>query len=227
MTSWMIVTAVVAQSGLAGQTPPPGFNQGDAVLAASYVQAYYNRTQDFKAKFKQVYTKAFHGAEAPRYGYLWVKKPGLMRWDYTSPRKKQLICDGSKIWIYDPGYQQVFWNPLGTSAIPSAVSFLWGKGNITGDFWVKLVTGSKYQAPNTKVIWLQPKQTTGSFKHILFVVDAKTHMVVKSLVYDHLDNNNLYEFSSQEANTNPPASLFTFTPPKGVRVIQGTNNVQP
>lgn len=227
MTSWMLVSALLVSTGAPAQTPPKGFNQADAVVAVAQVQKYYDQTRDFKAAFTQVYPKAYHGAEPARYGYLWVKKPGLMRWDYSSPRKKQLVCDGAKIWIYDPGYKQVFWSHLKDSAVPSAVSFLWGKGNITGDFWVKMVLGSKYQKPNTKVIWLEPKQPTGSFKYVLFVVDVRTNMVLETHVYDHLGNKNQYTFSKPEANTSPQDSLFRFTPPAGVRVIEGTKDVNP
>jgi outer membrane lipoprotein carrier protein len=227
MTSWMLVSALLVSTGTPGQTPPKGFNQADAVVAVAQVQKYYDQTRDFKAKFSQVYSKAYHGAEPARYGYLWVKKPGLMRWNYDSPRKKELVCDGAKIWIYDPGYKQVFWSHLKDSAVPSAVSFLWGKGNLTGDFWVKILTTSKYLKPSTKVIMLQPKQPTGSFKHVLFVVDVRTNMVVETLVYDHLGNKNHYVFSLPQANTSPQDSLFKFTPPAGVRIIEGTKDVNP
>ena len=222
MMMLMLAAAVAVTTGMPAQTAPTGYNHADATFLAARVQAYYNKTTDFKAKFKHVYSKAYHGAQKPRFGYLWVKKPGLMRWDYRSPRKKALICDGTKIWIYNPGDKQVFWRLVKTSAIPSAVSFLWGKGNIVSEFWVKIVRGSKYKKPGNQVLWLLPKNPNGNYKHILFVVDAKTAMVKQSVVYDHLSNKNHYFFMNAEANTGVRNTRFKFTPPRGVRVIKAT-----
>ena len=226
MNALMLAAVVAMSSGFAQQnaTAPKGYNHADAIWLAARVQAYYNKTKDFKAKFKQVYSKAYHGAQKPRWGYMWVKKPGLMRWNYDSPKKKFLICDGSKIWIYTPSYKQVFWRYVKTSAVPSAVSFLWGKGNITGEFWVRVLKKSKFQKPGTKVMKMLPKVANSNYKHVLFVVDAKTAMVVQSVVYDHLRNKNHYFFLNAKANTGVRKSRFKFTPPKGVRVIRAKGN---
>jgi outer membrane lipoprotein carrier protein len=204
-----------------------GYNTPEALFIASKVQAYYNKTQDFKAKFKQTYSKAFHGPETPRFGYLWVKKPGLMRWDYAAPHKRQLICDGKKIWIYVPGDRQVFWRDLLESALPTAITFLWGKGDITSEFYVTLVGGSKYASPKTIVMKLLPKQPNSNFKHVLFVVETATGMVSQSLLFDHLGNKNHYFFTEPVVNSGVPNASFQFTPPAGVRVIKATDDVQP
>ncbi|MFH2009524.1 MAG: outer membrane lipoprotein chaperone LolA [bacterium] len=228
MTALIFAATVALSSGMSQQSAPKGYNHADAIWLASRVQAYYNKTTDFKAKFKQVYSKAYHGPQTPRWGYMWVKKPGLMRWDYTSPRKKQLICDGQKIWIYDPGYKQVFWRDVKTSAIPTAVSFLWGKGNIVNEFYVMIVSGSKYAKPGTKVLRLMPKLPNSNFKHVLFVVDSKTAIVVETVVYDHLSNKNHYFFMNATANTGVTRVRFSFKPPAGVRVIRAEgNNMNP
>lgn len=206
---------------------PVGYDTPEALFIAGKVQGYYNQTRDFKSKFKQIYSKAFHGPEAPRFGYLWVKKPGLMRWDYAPPHKRQLICDGKKIWIHVPGDKQVFWRDLQESALPTAISFLWGQGSITSEFYVTLVGGSKYASPKTIVIKLLPKQPNSNFKHVLFVVETATGIVSQSLIYDHLDNKNHYVFTEPVANSGVRADTFRFTPPAGVRVIKATDDVKP
>ena len=216
-----------APAARAAASYPPGYQLAEALYVAQKVQAYYNKTRDFKAKFQQIYKKAFHGTQPPRYGYLWVKKPGLMRWDYVSPRKKQLISDGQKLWIYVPGDKQVFWKDLKSSALPTAVTFLWGRGKLLDDFWVKVLPGSKYTKPGTMVLKLLPKQPNANFKHLLFVVELKTGMVRESLIFDHLGNRNHYIFSQARANTRIPTATFKFTPPQGVRVIRATRDLKP
>lgn len=228
LTLTFVLDAAAAPATAAPATSyPAGYQLPEALYVAHKVQAYYDKTLDFKAKFQQIYKKAFHGIQAPRYGYLWVKKPGLMRWDYVSPRKKQLISDGKKLWIYVPGDKQVFWRDLRNTALPTAVTFLWGRGKLLTDFWVKLVGGSKYTRPGTLVLKLLPKQTNANFKHLLFVVDLQTGMVRESLLFDHLGNRNHYIFSQTRSNTRVPTSTFHFTPPRGVRVIRATKDVHP
>jgi len=229
MNALMLAAALAMSSGFAQQnaTAPKGYNHADAIWLAARVQAYYNKTKDFKAKFKQIYAKAYHGAQKPRFGYLWVKKPGLMRWDYVSPRKKQLVCDGTKLWIYVPGDKQVFWRDLKSSALPTAISFLWGRGNILADFHVKVLGVSKYERPGTSVLKLLPKVANSNFKHVLFVVNAKTGMVQESVLFDHLGNRNHYVFTNPKPNTRIAKSRFRFTPPAGVRVIKATDDVKP
>jgi len=227
MTALIFAATIAMSSGISQQSAPKGYNHADAIWLASNVQAFYNKSKDFKSKFKQIYSKAYHGPQKPRYGYMWVKKPGLMRWDYTSPRKKQLICDGQKIWIYDPGYKQVFWRNVKTSAIPTAVSFLWGTGKILNEFYVMIVRGSKYAKPGTKVLRLMPKIPNSNFKHVLFVV-GKMGVVAETIVYDHLRNKNHYYFMDPKRNTGVTKVRFSFKPPRGVRVIQAKgNNMNP
>jgi outer membrane lipoprotein carrier protein len=223
----IILALVLSAPSAPAVAPAPVANQAHDLWIAGLVQKYYNNTKDFKAKFKQMYKKAYHGPQKPRFGYLWVKKPGLMRWDYVSPRKKKLICDGNKIWIYVPGDKQVFWRDLKASALPTAISFLWGKGNIIADFDIRTLARSKYERKDTVVIKLVPKVPNSNFKHVLFVVDNATGMVRESVLYDHLGNRNHYVFSSPKVNTGVRRSRFQFTPPPGVRVIKATRNVKP
>ncbi len=222
MTAALLATAIALSAGVGGQTAPKGYNHADAIWLAARVQAYYNKTKDFKAKFKQEYYKAYHGKQKTQWGYMWVKKPGLMRWDYTTPKKKQLICDGKKLWIYTPSYKQVFYRSIKKSAVPSAVSFLWGQGKITNEFFVMIVKGSKYAKTGMTVLRLKPKIPNSNYKHVLFVVNSKTAIVMQSVVYDHLRNKNHYYFMNPKANTGVQTKWFKFKPPKGVRVIKAT-----
>jgi len=222
MTAALLATAIALSAGVGGQNAPKGYNHANAIWLAARVQAYYNKTKDFKAKFKQIYQKAYHGKQKARWGYMWVKKPGLMRWNYSVPRVKQLICDGKTLWIYDPGHKQVFYRSIKTSAVPSAVSFLWGKGKILNEFYVMIVKGSKYAKPGLTVLRLKPKIPNSNYKHILFVVNAKSAVVMESIVYDHLRNKNHYYFMNPKANTGVPDSQFTFKPPRGIRVIKAS-----
>jgi outer membrane lipoprotein carrier protein len=224
----MVLIALAAANPLPAAAAGGGYNKAMDILMAAKVQAYYARIKDFKAKFKQVYTKAYHGKQRPRYGYLWVKKPGLMRWRYDSPQKRLFVCDGRKVWIYTPGDKQVLWRRVQLSKLPSAVKFLWGSGNLLNEFKVKILTRSKYRKKGTVVLKLKPVKATSHYAHILFVLkpEGPIARVLETLVYDALGNNNHYIFSNREINTRIRKSRFQFTPPRGVRVIEATKGRQ-
>ena len=40
-------------------------------------------------------------------GTLLLRKPGRMRWDYTSPEGKLFVSDGKYLWLYTPSNHQV------------------------------------------------------------------------------------------------------------------------
>jgi outer membrane lipoprotein carrier protein len=215
------------QAGATGE-PPKGYNKAFDILMAAKVQAYYATIEDYKAAFKHVYVKRYHGKQKPRYGYLWVKKPGKMYWRYDAPQKRHFICDGKKIWIYTPGDKQVLWRSVARSQLPSAVKFLWGSGNLLKEFYVKLLDDSKYGGEGKKVLKLKPIKPTSHYSHILFVVkpEGKVARVVETLVYDSLGNKNHYVFRNPKRNTKIQNSRFDFTPPKGVRVIHAARKAK-
>lgn len=224
MTALIIAFTMATTAGLAQQTVPSGYNHTDAVRLAFRIQAWLNKNRDLKAKFKQVYYKRYHGPEKPRWGYMWVRKPGRIRFDYASPNRKQLIVDGKKVWIYDPGYKQVIWQYVKKAAIPAVVHFLWGTGRITAEFWVKMAKGSKLAKTGTRVLWLRPRRATSTMHHLLFVVDPRTGAIREIIVYDHLQNSNRFVFMNVKTNSGIQKSRFSFTPPAGVQVIKGNPN---
>jgi len=49
------------------------------------VHAYYAKTRDFSAGFRQHYTYVAIGRTEDSEGTVQVKKPGRVRWDYAKP----------------------------------------------------------------------------------------------------------------------------------------------
>ena len=70
------------------------------------VEARYNHAQTLQVGFHEAYT----GPGQPRRmesGTLLLRKPGRMRWDYTSPEGKLFVSDGKFLWLYTPSNRQV------------------------------------------------------------------------------------------------------------------------
>jgi outer membrane lipoprotein carrier protein len=222
--SWFFLIPLLLGGQSASAGPPKGYNKAFDILTAAKIQAYYAKIKDFKAAFTHIYYKRYHGKQKPRYGYLWVKKPGKMYWRYDAPQKRHFICDGKRIWIYTPGDKQVLWRKVARSQLPSAVKFLWGSGQILKEFYIKILHNSKYGGKGKTVLRLQPIKPTSHYTHILFVIEpaGKTAKVTETLVYDSLGNKNHYIFRKPKLNTGIQSTRFNFAPPKGVRVIHAT-----
>src|SRR6266404_562733 len=102
---------------------------------AQALQRKYDAVRDFSADFVHESQGTILKKRLIERGKLLVKKPGKMRWEYTTPEEKLFVTDGVKISSYIPQDKQVF-----ISSMPSAdttttpVLFLAGKGNLTRDF---------------------------------------------------------------------------------------------
>src|SRR2546426_753967 len=72
---------------------------------AERVHAYYAKTRDFSASFRQHYTYLAIGRTEDSEGTVQVKKPGRVRWDYVKPDRRTLFIDGKTLWIWRPDDQ--------------------------------------------------------------------------------------------------------------------------
>src|SRR5262245_62112706 len=102
---------------------------------AKALQARYQGVHDFTADFVQTYRGGVLRTETRERGTVAVKKPGLMRWIYTSPERKEFVSDGQKMYAYIPQDRQVTVSdvPMDNQA-PTPILFLAGKGDLVKDF---------------------------------------------------------------------------------------------
>ena len=184
------------------------------------MQAFYEKTQDLKGKFKQVYTDTLYGSKRTSYGYLYVRKPGMMRWNYVKPERKSFIADGKMLWVHEPEDKQAFRNPLDSANLSTGLTFLLGKGDLTKEFDVAYAA-DKLGAPGDLVLKLMPKAATGQYEHLVIAIKPNDYSVGESMVVQKHGTNH-FIFSNMAFNTSLGKSRFRFTPPEGTRVIDGS-----
>jgi outer membrane lipoprotein carrier protein len=191
----------------------------------SNVQAFYQKTKDLKGKFKQVFTDTLYNRQRTHYGYLYVKKPGMMRWNYVKPERKSFIADGKELWVHEPEDKQAFRNPLSTQNLSTGLTFLLGTGNLAKEFEAAY-SDEKLGSPEELVIKLTPRRPTAQYRYILLVVRPGDFSVSESMVVSKNSKNHLI-FSALEINTKIPRSRFVFKPGADVRVIDGSKLQRP
>jgi outer membrane lipoprotein carrier protein len=198
--------------------------------ALDRMQKRYDQAKDFHARFSQNYSRGVVGRATLSTGTLTFKKPGRMRWDYEKPEPRMFLSNGQVLWLYEPTEKQAFKQDLKASQLPAALAFLMGKGKITDEFEVAFAKQPKDAKdklpgrPEDIRLALSPKQPQSTYKSILFVVDPKEFLVRESVLVDAQGNSNHFVFDGIEVNTKVADSLFKWTPPAGVRVVD-TNQI--
>jgi outer membrane lipoprotein carrier protein len=202
----VLAFAVDAAAGPAAVPPATG------ILAK--VQAFYARTTDFKASFKQVVRTRSPKRTFTRSGTVWFQRPNRMRWDYQVPDKVHYVSDGEVLWSYDVEEAVAYRLPVKDSELYQALGFLTGTTRLADSF-------DGVEQPATAgglvPVILTPRQPSGSYQSITLFVDPATGETRETEVLDPLGNISRVRFD--DPTFGPlPASGFTFKVPAGVRV---------
>src|ERR1051325_8869833 len=104
LSTAIAVTAAVAISAAITTAAATTVRAADATASevAQALQKKYDGIKDFSADFTHVYEGGVLKKQVTERGHLLVKKPGKMRWDYTTPDAKTFVSDGLKMYSYVP-----------------------------------------------------------------------------------------------------------------------------
>jgi outer membrane lipoprotein carrier protein len=183
----------------------------DPQALARKVQATYERTKDLEARFRQTYTYAGFGRRQLSQGTLRVKKPGMMRWDYTSPAEKTVAVKGTRLVQLEPEENQVYVDDrFDASAMSAAVTFLLGKGDLVKEFDLSLDASG--------ALLLRPKVEDPRVESIALTVNDAGD-VVATRVVDGAGNVNEIRFEDVKRNQGIPDSAFEVKIPKDARRV--------
>ncbi len=181
--------------------------------AKTRLEAFIDGTKGLKANFTQtVYDQAGRKTQEAS-GNLFFSRPGKFRWVYQKPYAQLIVGDGIRVWIHDEDLDQVSVRKLDQALGDSPAALLAGDNNIEKLFNLKDV-GSK-----DGIDWLEasPKSKEGSFEKVRMGFKGNDLHVME--LKDNFGQTTLLRFSNLQRNPAIGASLFRFTPPKGVDVI--------
>jgi outer membrane lipoprotein carrier protein len=208
------------------QTAPPA-TEAQAASARSIddiargVQERYDGVRDFSAGFVHTYEGGVLRRAATERGTVRIKKPGMMRWEYTTPEKKTFVSDGSQIYSYIPADRQVIVSPMPkTDQATTAALFLTGKGNLTRDFEVSPAPLPAGAPAGTLALKLTPRQAERDYDALTLVVDAKTLQIRMLMAADRQGGTSIFSFSDIKENTGIADNVFNFRIPRGADVIR-------
>lgn len=190
-----------------------------ASVLADRVQAFYDQSKTFRAKFKQRYYIANYRKTKDSNGEVVFQKPGKMSWYYES-NGNRVVSDGKRIKVYERDNKQMYEQGIENSQYPAALSFLLGGARLKKEFHLKKLNANDLGYEGGYVLLALPKDPTPAYQKLLLYVDGATYQVRRVLMIDAQRNRNRFDFVDPVVNKPVDPQEFIFSPPAGTRVIK-------
>jgi len=206
----LVQAVALGLSAMSQAAPPP------AQEVAAALQKKYDTIRDFTADFVHESEGGILRKKQTERGFVQVKKPGKMRWDYKVPELKVFVSDGRRIYLHVPADNQVIVSPVpDEDQATTAVLFLVGKGNLTRDFKVSYADEA---GPDTYSLRLDPKLPERDYDWLQIVVDRRTLQIRTLSAADSQGGRSTFLFSNFKENVGLPDKTFAFKIPRGADV---------
>lgn len=181
------------------------------------LQSKYNKISTLAADFAQVHTSRSQ-RERRESGHMLLKKPGKMKWNYTTPEEKHFISDGKWLYEYVPTDKAVTRSSVKDSDdLRAPFAFLLGQGNLRSEFRrIEFSRESPVNAGN-KVLRMLPKRLQ-DFEELLIEIDPDSFQIARLSIVESDGERSDFIFSNIRENIPAPSAEFTFKAPAGVEV---------
>jgi outer membrane lipoprotein carrier protein len=214
----ILLLIFVAAAAAFAQTPQKPV---DLHRLADSVDKHYNSLNSLETQFSEQYQGG--GMSRVESGTMWIKKPGKMLWQYSTPRPKVFVTDGKTAWFYVPGEKQARRAAVKKlDDLRSPLRYLLGRSKLEKEF--NALSLAPDQRPiNDGGIVLRgiPRGMEDRVSMVLLEVTPENRL---SRIYiEELDGSQTdFRFKEQKENVPVADSRFSFKPPAGVEVMEAT-----
>lgn len=154
-------------------------------------------------------------------GRVYIKYPGMMRWEYEKPEKQIIITDADKLWIYRPEDNQVMTGKAPTFFRDGkGASFLSDIRVIRQKFDISLEQGPPEESDLFYHLKLIPLEKTMDISEIRLLVSKKTFNMLQVVTLNFYGDETRIDFLNFAFKDDLDDSLFSFKIPKGADVIE-------
>lgn len=179
------------------------------------IENRYNHAQSLKLDFSESFLASKRPTQTES-GILYLRKPGRMRWEYTTPAGKLFLADGKDTYLYTPDDGRAEKAPLKASDDDRApLAFLLGKLDFHKDFQ----SFESHSEGGDNWIVATPKSQNLPYSEVAFLAtpDGQIHKIRVT----NQDRSKLeYTFTNEELNAQVAPALFVFRAPAGVTVVE-------
>jgi outer membrane lipoprotein carrier protein len=181
---------------------------------AARVDRHYDQLHSLKAGFREDY--AGLGMTRSESGTLFLRKPGRMLWQYSTPAGKIFLLDGKYAWLYTKGDAQIQRIPSkALDDLRSPLRFLLGHTQLE-----KELSGLKLEGASNGLYTLSglPKGQENRVTRLALTVTAAG--AIATLEVQEVDGAiTRFTFTGEQPDAAIPSETFHFTPPAGVPVV--------
>ena len=179
------------------------------------VEARYNKSQSLRLDFSETYAGIKSPAQTES-GVLYLRKPGRMRWEYSSPAGKLFISDGKEVFLYTPPDQKAEKSKLKESAdMRAPLAFLLGKLDFNKEF---KAFQTRTEGGDT---WItaEPKSENLAYTKVEFL--AMPTGEIRRVRVTGQDQSKLdFTFHNEQLNAPVTPAMFSFKAPPGVVIVE-------
>lgn len=188
------------------------------------VDSRYAQTQDLQADFTQEtilegFTTGFTSS-----GRLYLKKPGLLRWDYLQPSEEQIYVDGDQVMMYVPEHQQVVKTALTQMAASKGpLALLQGVGKLSQQFTILESTfGSKggRELPSLTLVPKSDGTENPTIKKIVLELFPDSYLIQTITLFEVSGNISRVMFDHIQVNKGLSPRLLKFEVPPDVVEVE-------
>jgi outer membrane lipoprotein carrier protein len=149
-------------------------------------------------------------------GRLYVRYPGMMRWEYEKPERQVIITDGKKLWIHRPQDNQVM---VGSAPVffrdGKGASFLSDIGLVRKKFNIHLARADGEYLYELK---MKPIEGTANISEIRLYVIPRSYHIARIVTLNDYGDDTRIDIVSPQFNATLEPSLFSFEIPPGADV---------
>jgi len=195
--------------------PYEGHSKAGPDEVITRLKSTYSDIKDLTADFTQKSIIIGFGEKVYK-GRMYLKKPKMVRWDYSNPAKQNIFIKDEKVILYMPEEKQAIVQNLTNH--PDAEPAMGLLSNI--ETWEEqfTVTGGDVIG-NVINLTLLPKSML-LFDKALVEVDKETFYISKLTLFEKSGNMVSFNFSGIKTNSSLRDKLFDFRIPKGVEVLE-------
>ncbi len=180
------------------------------------VEQRYNHARTLEVNFEESYLQG--RTQKTEAGVLYLRKPGRMRWEYSSPPGKLFVSDGKYVYLYTPTSNRVErMKAKASEDMRAPLAFLLGKLNFQRDF------GRFESRPEGQNLWIRAEAKSNNlpYTNVEFVVTPDSR--IRRVQVTGQDGSVL-DFRFADEKVNPPLNdaMFRFQVPPGAEVVEAS-----
>ncbi|MCU7839236.1 MAG: outer membrane lipoprotein chaperone LolA [Candidatus Thiodiazotropha sp. (ex Lucinoma annulata)] len=166
-----------------------------------------------QADFRQTLEQQDDGPVYISHGVFYLKRPGLLRWEYDAPGEQLIVADGDRIWLHDIELEQVSHRSQQAALKGTPAQLLSDLAPITDHFQVNDLG----EQDSLSWVELLPKEKEAQFASVRLALND--NRLQRMVMVDNFGQTTRFFFDNVQRNPTLNDALFKFVPPSMIDLI--------